>query len=107
MPIGKTANTLWKEYNQETGSKISFAEFLGLQRTKMFSANGDNDSILMVNKSLNDTVQAAIDSTLKQGGLKTEEDKGKVFGLPKAAVIGGGLVITAAIIFLLLNRKKS
>lgn len=107
MPIGKTANTLWKEYMQASGSKISFAEFLGLQRTKMFNADGDNESILMVNKNLNDTVQAAIDKTLQQGGLKTEEDKGRIFGLPKAAVIGGGLVLTAAIIFLLLNKKKA
>lgn len=107
MPIGKTANTLWKEYNQATGSKISFAEFLGLQRSQAFNATGDeNGSILMVNKSLNDTVQAAITKTLQQGGLKTQTDKGKIFGLPKAVVIGGGLVITAAIIFLLINKKK-
>lgn len=107
MPIGKTANTLWKEHNKATGSRISFSEFLEMQRTKVFNANGDNESILMVNKSLNDTVQAAIDKTLRQGGLKTQEDKSRIFGLPKIAVIGGGLVLTAAIIFLLINRKKA
>jgi hypothetical protein len=102
--IAKTSNAAYKQY-KSTGVTLSFTEFLHREKEKMFSANGQDDSLLLVNKSLNDTVQTAIRDTLKQGGLKEQETGKTFFGINKFVLIGAGVAIIGGTVWLVLKKR--
>lgn len=104
MPIGKNANLAWKEY-KVAGGTLGFTDFLDREKKKIYSANGQDDSILIINQHLNQQVQDAIDKTLAAGGLKKDASKKTILGINKTAFIIGGVVITAAIIFFIVSKK--
>jgi hypothetical protein len=103
--IGKNANQVWKDYRSRGGT-LGFTDFLDREKQKMFSADGQAPGLFLVNQTLNDSVQAAIEKTLNSGGLTQKESGRTIFGVNKNIVIGGAVVITAAIILLIVKTKK-
>lgn len=107
MPLAKTPNAAYKEF-KKGGGTLNFTEYLHREKEKMYYSNGDNSNVLLVNKPLNDSIQTAIDNTLKQGGLKDQESGKTVFGINKGILIGGGIVLAAVITYIIvINVKKS
>lgn len=106
MPIGKNANVAWKQHTA-SGGTLSFTEFLDREKKKIYSADGKDDNILIVNHQLNKEVQDTIDKILSSGGLKKQENKTSILGINKTAFfIGSGLLVTAVVI-LYIKMKKS
>lgn len=105
MPIAKTANAAFKDY-RTAGGTLSFTQWLHREKEKMYYSTGENENLLLVNPVMNDSVQNAIKNTLKQGGLKTEESGKTIFGINKKVLIGSGIVIAAAIVFVIVKQAK-
>lgn len=103
--IARTANQAYKKY-KEAGGTWTFTEFVTRQKQKAFSADGEADHLFMVNPSVNDTVQSAIDNMLKEGGLESEESGKTVFGVKKGWVIGVGVLLAAGIVFIVYKKMK-
>jgi hypothetical protein len=105
--IAKTSNAAWKEYKAGGGTIVKFTDWLHREKEKMFSANGEDDSLLLVNRSLNDSVQGAIKDTLKTGGLKEKTSGKTLFGINTKWLIGSAIVLTGGIIYLIVKRNKN
>jgi hypothetical protein len=103
--IAKTSNTAFKQYKKQGGT-LNFTDFLHREKEKMFSANGNDDSLLLVNRSLNDSVQLAINETLKNGGLKPKTSGKTIFGINAVLFIASAITITGGTIFLIVKKKK-
>ncbi len=105
MPITMNANMAYKKYKSKGGT-LPFTEFLHREKEKIYNANGEDESILLVNRTLDDSIHHAIDKTLEKAGLKTEEENKTVFGINKTVFIVGGLVLISAVIILVIKNKK-
>lgn len=99
------ANKAYKKYRSLGGQK-GFTQFLDQWKQTRFSANGETNGVFLENRPVNDTVQTAIKNMLKEGGLKEEESGKTVFGIPKAIVIGGAVLLAGAIIFIIVKKVK-
>lgn len=105
MSIAIGANQAYKKYRLRGGA-LSFKEFINAEKQKTFSANGSEDELILVNRSLSDSLQTAIDKTLKQGGLRTTAENKTVFGINKFVFIGGSILLVSAFVLLLVKQKK-
>lgn len=104
--LAKTPNAAYKDY-VTGGGTLSFTNWLQREKDKMFYSNGDDkNNLLLVNKPLNDSIQTAIDNTLKNGGLKTTESGNTVFGINKTILIGAGVVLAAVIGYIIIKNVK-
>lgn len=106
MPdISLNRNQAFKKY-KHTGGTLTYVQWVVREQDKIYSANGEDDNLLLISKPINDSVQAAIKNTLYKGGLKTTETGKTVFGINKTVFIGGAVIVTAAIIFLIAKNRK-
>lgn len=105
--LGKSANAAYKEALHKGTTKLPFTEWLHREKEKSFNAQGEDPNLLLINRSLNDSVHQTIQKVVKQGGLKDSESGKTIFGIHKAVIIGGATIITGAIIFLIIKKVKS
>jgi hypothetical protein len=98
--LGKSAARLYKE----SGTTLTFKEWINREKTKYLSANGEDNSLVMIDRNLNDSVQNAI----KEAFGNTSDKKTGSFQINKAWLIGGALVIiAAAATYYLITKKKT
>jgi len=97
----QTANQRWRQ----SGSTLSFKNFLEREKAKMASIDGGSYEIIL-NKPLNDSVQASLATVRKEAGYKTEISNKTVFGINKTVLIISGLVILAGIGYKIYKTQK-
>lgn len=101
MNENKSANQLWKD----SGTTLTFKDWLKREKVKWASATGDSRVIL--NAPLNDSVSRALGQMKDQAGYQTKESGKTVFGINKTALIIAGVLIVSAIAYKILKTKKS
>lgn len=70
------------------------------------SADGINDNLLLVDRTLNDSVHTAIKDAATTGGLKTETTGKTIFGINKTVFIVSALLLTAGTVYLIIQTGK-
>ena len=104
--IGKSASRMYREYKRNSGT-LTWPQWLDRQKEKTFAASGEDDDIVMIDRTLNDSVHAAIKDSLITAGLKTKESGKTIFGIDKTVVIIGSLLLLAGTTYLIYyNIKK-
>ena len=99
--IEKTANQLWRE----SGTTLTFKEWLNREKAKYMNFDGD-PGVIMVNKPLNDTIQAALADARKAAGYKDRPENKTVLGLNKYVVIGAGVLVAGLIAYTVYKNWK-
>ena len=103
--LSKTANSAYNEY-RKSGGTLAFTEFLDREKQKLMSANGQQDSLFLVNRDLNDSVQNAIRETLQKGGYKTNESGKTIFGINKFVLIGAVTLLIGTMTVVIYKKLK-
>lgn len=103
--ISKSANQGYRAYKKKGGT-LPFTLFLDQEKERLHSVDGSDPSMLLINQSLNDTVQSSVKKITESQGLQTTETGKTVFGIKKNIVIGGGLILAAVVILLTIKHKK-
>ncbi len=99
----KSANQRWKE----SKTTLPFRDWITREKEKFINADAKAQESIILNVPLNDSVQSAINSAVKQSGLKKEIDKGKTFGISNTVLIVASVVIVGAIVYSVYAKEKS
>lgn len=102
--MGKSAARLWREY-QRMGGTLPFPAWLTREKTKFHSANGEDGSLLMIDRTLNDSVHQVIKESISPAAPPKKSGT-TVFGINKTVFIVGGLLVLAAGIYLITQHSK-
>lgn len=89
-----SANQRWKQ----SGTTLSFKDWLNREKTKFASMNADGSSTQVIsNQPLNQAIQDSLNSSLSKAGYKTQVSNKTVFGINKTVLLVSGLLIVGAI----------
>ena len=101
--IEKSANQLWKE----SGTTLSFKDWLNREKRKFVNFNGDGkQSVMMVNKPLNDTIQKTLGAIREETGYRTKESGKTIFGVNKTIILVVGIGALAFITYKIIKANK-
>ena len=101
--IEKSANQLWRE----SGTTLSFKDWLNREKKKFVNFNGDSQSnVMMVNKPLNDTIQKTLKSIKEEVGYKEKPTNKSVFGINKSIIILVGVGALAFVAYKIIKSRK-
>jgi hypothetical protein len=103
--IGKSASKLFREY-KKAGGTLQFPAWVDREKEKVFSANGEDQGILPVDRQLNDSVHTAINDALKEAGFQTQESGKTVFGINKTVVVITSVVLLAGVVTLIVYHHS-
>jgi hypothetical protein len=107
----KSANKRWKE----SGSTLSFKEWIDKENKKSESMNGgtfipydgDSNSRFTNETLVQDTLDRARRDLLVSGGLKDTETKGVLFGLDSKVLIFSSLIIVGSLGYYFYSKLKA
>jgi hypothetical protein len=100
--MGKTATKMWRQ----SGTALPFKQWIEQEKEKMSADGQTADGLLLVNRSLNDSVQNAINEAVKTGGLKKDIENKTIFGISKPVFIVSAVLFTGGLIYLITRIVK-
>jgi CHASE3 domain sensor protein len=100
--MNKSANQIWKE----SGTTLSFKDWLSREKEKFSNADGQVDNFIQ-NKPLNDSIQKTLEAMKKDSGLKEDISNKTIFGINQNVIIVGGVIILGAIAYKFYQSRKS
>jgi len=99
-----SANQRWKQ----SGTTLSFAEFLNREKSKSasFTADQDSSANIMINKPLNQAVQDSLASARADSGFKSKVSGNTILGINKYILIGSVVIIIGAVAYNIYKKAK-
>lgn len=104
--IGKSATRLWREQLKGGQTTLPFAAWITREKEKISADGTANSNLLLVDRTLNDSVHQIISDTKQAGGLKTQESGKTVFGINKTVFIVLAGLLAAGSIYLITQIGK-
>lgn len=99
--IGKTATSIWRHEYKKNGGTLSFPQWIEREKNK-FAADGNNN-LLLIDKTLNDSVHAAINDAT---GVNKKSSEKTVFGINKTIFIISAIVFVGGLTYLITRILK-
>jgi len=99
--IEKSANQLWRE----SGTTLSFKDWLNREKKKFVNFNGDAN-VIMVNRPLNNQIKDTLSSIRESVGYKKESTGKTVFGMNKNILIFLGVGLVAFATYKFIKARK-
>lgn len=103
--IGKSATKTWREQIKKGQTTLGFSAWITREKEKL-GADGSSNNLLLVDRTLNDSVHAAIASATAEG-LQPKPKGNKVFGIDKTVFIISALLLIAGTVYLLTRIGKT
>lgn len=100
--IEKSANRMWKE----SGTTLSFKDWLIREKEKFINFNGNADSSLIINKPLNDSIENTLIAAREGVGIKNEVKGDTTFGIKNYLLIGAGVLVVGLIAYKVIKSRK-
>lgn len=99
--IGKSASRLWHDYAKQGGT-LGFSSWLNIQKQKM-QADGDSANLVIVDTSLNETVQKTIKETAIPSNTSNKPAGKTVLGVNKTIFVVSSLALVTGVGILIMQ----
>src|SRR5262245_52930287 len=103
--IGKSATRLWREEIKSGATTLSFAAWIS-RKKEMLSADAAGSNLILIDKTLNDSVQSAIAGATEAGRLQSKASSKTIFGINKTLFIISAIVVVAGGVVLITQISK-
>lgn len=104
--IGKSASRIWREQTKSNQTTLPFDAWITREKERLAADGFNNNNLLMVDRTLNDSVHAAINDAAASGGLNKKPSGNTVFGINKTVFILGAVLLAASSIYLMTQIRK-
>ena|SRR5438046_724338 len=106
-PIGKSATRMWREQLKGGQTTLPFAAWINREKEKISADASSSSGLVLVDRTLNDSVHQIITDTTTAGGLQTKPTGKTILGIKTPIfIVGAVLLATASIILITQISKK-